>query len=159
MDTNFKSENLDDIYDGEIELDMTLGITSRKEYYYKIIKIDTLEYIGTCNICLEKNEKNEFLGNVGYEIFPKYQGNNYAYKATRLLSKVAEYYGVDKLLITANPKNLASIKTINKLGAHFINVRNIPANHCLYKQGERYVYAYEWNLKKEGEENDRYKIN
>lgn len=156
---DFEFNQLDDIYDEEIELDLALGITSKREYYYKIIKLDTLEYIGTCNICLEKNEKNEYLGNIGYCIFPKYQGNNYAYKASKLLSKVAKYYGVDNLLITANPKNLASIKTINKLGAHFVNIRKIPKNHCLYKQGDRYVYAYEWNLKKEGEENDRYKNN
>lgn len=149
---------LDDLHDEEIRFELTLRLEFKKEFYFRIIEIKTGEYIGTCNLCLKKNRENKYLGNLGYEVFPKYQGNNYAYKASLIASRLALFYGVDNLVITANPSNLPSIKTITKLGAHYIDIKRVPKNHVLYEQGDRFLAIYEWNLKERGEENDRYKI-
>src|SRR5574344_2248710 len=159
MSSNLQHFELSDLHDNEIQLNMTLNIESRKEFYFKINKIDSLECIGTCCLLLRKNHENEYLGNIGYEIYPIHRGHNYAYKASLLLSKLALHYGVDNLIITANPSNLPSIKTITKLGAQYIDIKQVPKNHTLYKQGDRFLAIYEWNLKERGEENDRYKIN
>lgn len=129
-------------------------------YRYAIKKVDTNEFIGVCAIRLAKTIENYYLGNVEYKIYEPYRGNNYALEATKLMANVSKYYNVYDLTITANPNNIASIRTIEKLGARFIEVGKIPKKHQLYKRGERYVSIYEWNIKKEGDKDyDRYKIN
>lgn len=147
-------KNLDDIKileNDELVLRMSLGIDVSKQFYYIIYNKSNNEKIGVCGIRLEKTKDNYYLGNIEYEIDEKYRGNNYAYKACQLLTDIASKYNVDNLLITANPNNIASIKTIEKLGARFVEVSEIPKNNRLYKQGERFVSIYDWNINKEGE--------
>lgn len=143
--------NLKLLSDGEIELRLNLGLESTGQFYYIIYRISDDEKIGQCGIRMQKSEENNYLGNIEYEILPFSRGNHYAEKATRLLARVASYYGVDELIITANPENKSSIRTIENLGAHFIEVKKVPKNMRLYKSGTPYVSIYEWNLNEKGE--------
>ena len=121
---------------------------SRMSIYYNIIrKIDNV-VIGNCGIRLANNEENHYLGNIEYEIFEQYQGNNYAYKATKLLGQVALSFNVDELSITASPDNIASIKTIEKLGAKFIRIQKVPRKSKLHKNSKK-VAIYNWQLESE----------
>ena len=139
-------EKLKVLSDDEIRLELSIGLHNSRQYYYYIY--DNLNNsIGTCGIRLEDNEKNQYLGNIEYEIYPQYRGNNYALKSSRLLSQVALYYGCDKLLITANPNNLPSNKTIQNLGARFIEVRKVPKKMKLYKVSKQ-VNVYELDLER-----------
>lgn len=137
--------------DNNLRLELVLGIISSRQFYYKIYLKEINKQIGLCGIRLEKNNVNYFLGNIEYEIFPEYRGNNYSYSSCLILSSIAKDNNVDKLIITANPKNIASIKTIEKLGARFIEIGKIPKKNRLYQNGERLVSIYEWNLEKRGE--------
>ncbi len=137
--------------DGEIELRLNLGLETTKQFYYMIYRISDNEKVGQCGIRMQKNDENYYLGNIEYEILPYSRGNHYAEKATRLLATVAAYYNVDDLIITANPENKSSIRTIENLGAHFIEVRKVPKNMRLCKSGTPYVSIYEWDLKEKGE--------
>lgn len=116
-------ENLQVLSDNEIYLVLSLGLMSSKQFYYTIHDKLTKEKIGQCGIRLLENEENEYLGNIEYEIFAPYQGNHLAYKASMLLSNVALFFGVKKVSITTSPTNLASMATIQKLGAKYICVK------------------------------------
>ncbi len=137
--------------DGEIELRLNLGLESTGQFYYIIYSVSTNEKVGQCGIRMQKNEENYYLGNIEYEILPYSRGNHYAEKATRLLAEVASYYGVEELIITAHPENKSSIRTIENLGARFIEVKNVPKNMKLYQTGTPYVSIYEWNVNEKGE--------
>ena len=137
--------------DGEIELRLNLGLETTKQFYYMIYRISDNEKVGQCGIRMQKNDENYYLGNIEYEILPYSRGNHYAEKATRLLATIAAYYNVDDLIITANPENKSSIRTIENLGAHFIEVKMVPKNMRLCKSGTPYVSIYEWNLSEKGE--------
>ena len=107
----------------EIKLELTIGSIDKKFFYYKIFDINS-NYIGNCGIRLNSDE---YLGNIEYEIFSLYNGNN--------------------LIITASPTNIPSIKTIEKLGSKFIICKKVPKSHRLYKTSE-YVNIYKWELEK-----------
>lgn len=137
--------NYEVLHDDEIKLILSIGIPKRKQFYYIIYDINTFEKIGNCGIRLEENEDNIYLGNIEYEIFPEFQGHNYAMKATKLLSQIALDYEIINLNITANPTNLASIKTIEKLGAQFLEIKKVPKNMKLYQKSKE-VAIYNWNI-------------
>lgn len=139
-------DSLKILKDDELRLELSIGLTSSLQFYY-LIYDKSNNKIGQCGIRLSNDDKNNYLGNIEYEIFTQYRGNNYAEKASRLLSYVALYYKVNKIIITASPNNLASIKTIENLGARFIEVRKVPKKMRLYKTSKE-VNVYELNLER-----------
>ena len=141
------------------ELNLKLVLKLRDNYYYGMHRNSDNALVGHCELRCEDNYDNKYLGNIGYEVFENYQGNNYAYKASELLGKLAYDLGMTKLKLTCRPNNEPSIRTIEKLPVKFIDVVKVPRDTVLYKQGDRYLKIYEWNLKKEGEKNDRHQIN
>ena len=85
-------------------------------------------------------------GHIGYNIAPNYRGNHYAYKACMALKPIMESYCFDSVIITASPDNLASIKTILKLGCEFLEETTVPQDHWLMKQNEPIKRIYKWHL-------------
>lgn len=134
-----------------LTLELVISSEKRQFYYYKIYD-NNFEYVGNCGI---RFNADKYLGNIEYEIFPGFNGHNYAAIASKLLAKIAIEKGIKDLKITANPNNIASLKTIEKLGAKFIICKKVPLCHQLHKENKK-VNIYNWNL--EGENYDRYKI-
>ena len=54
--------------------------------------------------------------NIGYEVDEAYRGNHYALAACQLVLQVARYHDTSKIYLTCNYDNMASSKTIEKLG-------------------------------------------
>lgn len=130
----------------EFRLELTISINNN--YYYKAYKKDINEHIGNFGIRLEKNEENYYLGNIEYEVFDEFRGHHYAEKVTKLLTNIAVDKEVDDLYITADPKNLASIKTIEHLGAKFLEVAHVPNYMKLYRRGYKEIAVYNLNVRK-----------
>lgn len=80
----------------------------------------------------------EYYGNIGYVIYLPYRGNHFAYKACLKLFDLLRQQRPEfqELIITCNPDNEASQKTIHKLGAEYLKTVDIAAEHPLHKQGE-----------------------
>lgn len=72
------------------------------------LEVGEIEYRGPCDA--------KWLGDIGYTINEEYRGNNYAYKALELISQIIASKGIDKVSITTNKRNIASVKTIEKFG-------------------------------------------
>ena len=142
-------ENLKIITDGEITLECIVFNKECKQFVYFIYDENNNE-VGVCTLRLSSQYRENYLGNIGYEVIEEYRGNNYALKATKLLANVALYYEVDNLIITVNPSNTPSVKTISKLGAKYINVLEVPKECRFNRNGNPFVELYEWDIRKVG---------
>jgi predicted acetyltransferase len=57
---------------------------------------------------------------------------------------VRKYY--ESAIITSDPENIASVKTIEKLGASFIDEVPIPPDDPHYLRGSRTKRRYKWRV-------------
>jgi tagatose 1,6-diphosphate aldolase len=82
-------------------------------------------------------------GHIGFEVLPPYRGHRYALQACRAL---APFVGAacTEVLITCDPDNGASRRTIEHLGARFIDVVAVPAGDPHYQRGSRIKRRYRW---------------
>ncbi len=58
-------------------------------------------------------------GHIGYDIVPSFRNKGYATAALRLCLEEAKKIGLDRVLLTCDDDNIASIKTIEKNGGVF----------------------------------------
>lgn len=148
----FEFKDFDYLTDGEIDLIIKEKRPANEEkgyvpiYIYKITLHKSLGSIGKINLRVGYNEDLYYYGNIGYEIDERYRGNNYASKACKIIKQVAIAHGMNRLIITCNPDNIPSRKTIEKIGLKFREIADLPLNNNLYKLGERKQCIYEWNL-------------
>lgn len=87
-----------------------------------------------------------YLGHIGYGVHPAARGNHYAERACRLALPLAAAHGMTRLWITANPENIASRRTLERLGAEFVEIVELPKTHPLYLRGERKKCRYRVKL-------------
>ncbi len=82
-------------------------------------------------------------GHIGYNIYEEHRGNAYSYYACcALVPFIRQHYS--RVILTADPKNHQSIRTIEKLGACFLNEIEVPLTDPAYKSGARNKKRYEW---------------
>ena len=88
-----------------------------------------------------------YYGNVGYNIIESQRGHHYAYYACKVLFKIAkEEFGMKELIITCNPDNDASYKTLKRLGGKLVEIAQIPYDHELYEKGDRFKCIFRFKL-------------
>ncbi len=141
-----------DLSDGEIVLRLKKTSQAQPEkrwlpaYTFDICLQDG-EAVGVCNLRIGHNDKTYVGGNIGYEVYAPHRGHHYAAKACRLLFHQAKKHGMDYLIITCVPENLASAKTCCAAGGEFIEKIPIPEDNEMYAEGKREVLVYRFDLK------------
>ncbi|MBU2510821.1 GNAT family N-acetyltransferase [bacterium] len=98
--------------------------------------------IGT-NVSIEK-----YAGHIGYGIDEEFRGNNYAAKACNLTKGILKQHAINPVWITSNPENQASIKTLQRIGAEFIETLDVPKDHEIYLEGDHRKSRFLWNIKR-----------
>lgn len=128
--------DFDFLSDGEITLRISQQYKGDDEllpfYYYDIFVVDTA--VGKISIRIGNNYHSYFNGHIGYEIDKEYRGNNYSYKACKLVFQVAKAHGMNELILTCDESNIASYKTIEKLGAELIETVKPPEDYFAYRE-------------------------
>lgn len=114
-------------------------------YWYEIILKSTNTPIGKISIRIGHNYHSYYNGNIGYEIDNDFRGNNYAYVACKMILAVAKEHKMDKLYLACNYDNIASYKTIEKLGARFIEEIIPPKDYIYYRENMKPQKIYELN--------------
>ena len=77
-------------------------------------------------------------GHIGYDVEPEYRGANFAARSCRLLFPLAARHGIQELLITCAPDNIASRRTIEKIGGKLTRIakatteEGIERDTCYY---------------------------
>ena len=103
--------------------------------------------VGKCDLRLKNDGFMYYYGNVGYNIKESYRGHHYAYYACKILFKIAkEEFGLNELIITCNPDNEASYKTLKKLKGDLVDIAQIPYDHELYEKGDRFKCIFRFKL-------------
>ena len=101
--------------------------------------------VGRVEYRFESDYEVKFYGNVGYVIYPPYRGNNYAYLGTTLMLDIIakRHPEINQVIITCNPDNIASKKTIKKMNATYLGRIQVDRHHELYRLGdtEKEIYA------------------
>lgn len=84
----------------------------------------------------------QHIGHVGYNVHPPARGHHFAERAVRLVLPLARQHRLRQLWITANPDNLASRRTIERLGATLVDTIELPADHLLRARSETHKCRY-----------------
>jgi tagatose 1,6-diphosphate aldolase len=113
-------------------------------YHFRILTHDRQE-AGHINFRVGDTEHIRlFAGHLGFAINEPFRGRGWAGQACRALAPfVRTIYNT--VIMTCDPDNLASRRTIEKLGAQFLEEVSLtrPVSHC---DGIRTKRRYEWKL-------------
>lgn len=148
----FEFKDFEYLTDGEIDLRICKKAESNQEkgfvpaYIYNIMLHEKEEIIGAIDLRVGRNSNTHYGGNIGYAIDKKYRGNGYAAKACQILKQVALAHGMQMLIITCNPDNIASRKTCENVGAVLEEIVDLPPDNEMYKLGARKKCRYEWEI-------------
>lgn len=120
------------------------GNTEQIPFYYYDILVDGVP-VGRVSIRIGENFHSYYNGHIGYEVFPEHQGHGYAAKACGLVLEVARVHGMSRLYLTCGASNVASYRTIEKLGARLLEVCPVPETYFGWYEGieDHRVYQLE----------------
>jgi tagatose 1,6-diphosphate aldolase len=112
-------------------------------YHFRILTADGSD-IGHINFRVGDTEHVRVCaGHIGFEVAEAFRGRGYALQACRAIAPfVRSIY--EFVTITCDPDNHASRRTIEKLGAQFIDEVPVPVQDPHYKRGSRIKRRYRW---------------
>ena len=147
----FQFIELNDLNDGEIKLvlksqDQPDEDGNLPRYGFSIIHIKDNEDIGVVYFAVDTSRRQYLRGHLSYGISPAYSGHNYAMKACKLIKHVALAHGFKRLFIGSGYDNIASRKTIEKLGANPVTINDVPDDDVLQYHKTEKIDMYVWDI-------------
>ena len=111
--------------------------------YHFRIHVDGRD-VGRINFRVGDSAHVEFTaGHIGFEIAGPSRGHGYAYQACRALGPfVRTMY--PSVIVTCDPANAPSRRTIARLGAAFLDEVPVPTHEPAYARGSRSKLRYRW---------------
>ena len=134
---------------GRHEAEPANGRTAMYTFWMRLLPRfnPTIEIAGRIALRLGDTEDlRMYLGHFGYNVYVPARGNHLAERACRLLFPLAKKHGMTELWITANPDNIPSRRTCERLGAKYIDTVPLPEGHPLYMSGDREKCRYRIDL-------------
>lgn len=158
MTNTFQYLDFDDLSSDEIKLiiktkdepDEAAGILPR--YGFAIIRIADNAEVGIVYFAADTTRRQYLRGHLSYGIAQEYRGNGYAAKACRLIVPVALAHGFDRIFIGSHCNNIASAKTIQKLGANPLTKCVVPDfmyDEILAQLKKDEIDMYYWDIQDE----------
>ena len=133
------------LIDGELELVLkeTCPYDPKKgfvpAYKFQMVNAATKNVMGNIELRVGLTEKlREFGGHIGYEVDEKIRGNGYAARSCRLLFPLMRQLGINPVVITCDPKNIPSAKTIESLGARLMVTKDVEISPQKYRMTSIY---------------------
>jgi predicted acetyltransferase len=151
---NFKFREPGRLVDGDLELVLTGRHPANpiKKYVpwyeFEMRRAGTAERLGLIRLRVGPARVLRFPGHIGYEVDQQYRGHRYAARSCRLLLPFAMAHGLSAVWLTVDPRNRASQRTCEIVGARYIETVRIPKDHEMYRQGARYRRRYRLDVKK-----------
>lgn len=116
-------------------------------YWWNIVLKEEDKAIGKISFRIGYNYHAYFNGNIGYEVDEAYRGNHYALLACQLVLQCAQFHKMGKIYLTCDYDNIASYKTIEKLGATLVEETVPPKDYLFYYDGIVKQKIYELEVK------------
>ena len=113
------------------------------QYHFRIITAGDVD-VGHVNFRIGDNEHVRLCaGHIGFEISEAFRGRGFAFQACRAIAPfVRSFYKT--VIITCDPDNRASLRTIERLGAGFVDEIPVPPHDPQYQRGARSKKRYRW---------------
>jgi len=73
----------------------------------------------------------QYIGHIGYAVQEAFRGRHFAERAVRLVLPLAAEHGINPIWITCGPDNAASRRTIERLGAAYVETVDVPDDYPL----------------------------
>ena len=128
-------------FDRVVEGDSACGLVPY--YHFKVLD-RTNTVVGHINLRIgDTTHVLMCAGHVGYEIIPEFRGQSYSYFACQALVPVIDVH-YEQVIITVEIDNIASRRTIERLGAEFIDTVDVPADDPAYAGGARRKRRFAW---------------
>lgn len=109
--------------------------------FYDMMVAD--QAVGSIQLRLGNTEAMRLYGGqVGYDVEPEHRGHGYASAALTELVAIAGRHGFEKLWITCRPDNIASWRTLEKVGASYVETVAVPPTSDLYARGDLEMRRY-----------------
>ena len=115
-------------------------------YWWNIILKQNNVAVGKISFRVGHNYHSYYNGNIGYEVDEEYRGYHYSLLACQLVLKVAKYYKMKKIYLSCDYDNVASYKTIEKLGANLIEEVLPPEDYIFYNEEMKTQRIYELKI-------------
>lgn len=115
-------------------------------YWWDIILKPSNVAVGKISFRIGHNYHSYYDGNIGYEVDEEYRGHHYSLLACQLVLKAAQYHKMDKIYLTCDYDNIASYKTIEKLGAKLIEEVLPPKDYIYYREDIKVHRIYELSI-------------
>jgi len=113
-------------------------------YYHFRISTTGQSDVGNINFRIGDTEHVlNCAGHIGYEIREPFRGHSYALQACCAIAPFVRSV-CSSVIITSDPDNHASIRTIERLGAVFIDEVPVPPHDPHYQRGSRAKRRYRW---------------
>ena len=95
------------------------------EYIFEMRHTGCAEIIG--EIRLRIGALPDYIGHLTYSVLPEHRGRRYAARSCRLVASLARRHGMDEMVITCLPDNVASRRTCELAGAEFAGIVKVPS--------------------------------
>lgn len=107
-------------------------------YFFSIVDANEMRLeLGRCDLRVGRHEELQYAGHIGYRVYVPYRVHHYAAKASRLLLHFAAELGMTECIITCNPDNLPSRRTLEGLGGELRATVEVPRHSACYAAGDR----------------------
>jgi len=114
-------------------------------YHFRILEAGGLD-AGHINFRVgETRHVRLCAGHIGFAIHESFRGHHYALQACQAITPLVRLVYA-AVTITCDPDNHASRRTIEQLGARFIDELEVPPDDPQYQEGSRRKRRYEWRL-------------
>ena len=105
-------------------------------YHFRLVHRPTGKDAGHVNLRVGHTAHVErFAGHIGYAVNEPHRGHRYAARAVGLLLPVARRLGLDPVWVTCDPENTASRRTLEIVGAEFVETVEVPADCAIFQSG------------------------
>ena len=112
-------------------------------YHFRIVTQDGSD-VGHINFRIGENEHIRLCaGHIGFEIIAAKRGRRYALQACRALAPFVRLV-CGTVTLTCDPENLSSKRTIEHLGAEFVDEVAVPISDPHYVRGSRTKLRFRW---------------
>ncbi len=154
MHTDFKFLDPGRLVDGDLELILAKKVPANPAkkhapyYLFEMRRAGGGPKIGRVSFRVDSARRLRCPGHLGYRVNKRYRGRQYAARSCRLLFSLARAHGLKALWITCDPKNMASRRTCELVGARYRETVRVPTEHEMYRQGARHVRRYRIGLNK-----------
>ena len=118
----------------------SIGVTDG--YTFDIYERKPRRRVGYVSLRLGESPSLYYLGHIGYRIDEPYRGHGYAAQACVLIMPLMKRLGLKSICITANPDNIPSRKTCEKIGCELESIVAVPTRYQYVCAGATHKCRY-----------------